>query len=79
MKISNTTIKKLFIHDGGSTICPDHAGFELSAAIKNNPTRKTHWTPLGTWEIASSDHYESFKSGTGIELDCEECRDWSAL
>ena len=74
---TKTATKKLYIHDDGSILCIDHAGHELSGAIKNNPRRKTHWTPRGTWEIATSDYYEYFKSGTGIELDCEVCRDWN--
>jgi hypothetical protein len=74
---TKTATKKLYIHDDGSILCTDHAGHELSGAIKNNPRRKTHWTPRGTWEIATSDYYEYFKSGTGIDLDCEICRDWN--
>jgi hypothetical protein len=70
---ANTLTKKLYIHDDGTISCIDHAGFELSYLVKNNPRRKTHWTPRGTWEIATSDYYEYFKTNTGIELDCEIC------
>jgi hypothetical protein len=69
----------LYIHDSGSVICADHAGFELAGEIAHNPKSFEYWTVLGTWVVAGARDYLAFKNGTGFDLACESCTDWSAL
>lgn len=44
-----TTVPALYINDNGRTVCAEHAGSYLTAAITTNPTAPIHFTPLGSW------------------------------
>jgi hypothetical protein len=63
----------LYIHDSGSVICADHAGFELAFKIVHNPDSYEYWTSQGTWFVAGARDYLAFKDATGLILACEGC------
>ena len=67
--------RKLYIHDDGSITCVEHAPHSLLGLLQSSPRKRIHWTPRGTWELASADYYAEFKAGTGFNLDCEICRE----
>jgi hypothetical protein len=64
---------KLYIHDDGSTTCIKHAPHSLLGSLESNPNKRIHWTPRGTWELATADYYDEFREGTGFDLECEIC------
>ena len=65
-------IKTYWSDDNGATVCADHAGAYLTAAIQNRPKAATHNTPLGTWERLSQDDVNYFTSEYGYC--CETCK-----
>jgi len=69
-------MKKIYIHDDGSSVCVEHAGANLAASIKANPDKKLHWTPRGTWELVPANYYPKYKKATGVDFDCESCFDF---
>ena len=68
----------LYIHDDGSTTCVLHAPFSVRGLLEENPRKKLHWTPRGTWEKASAQYLEYFKAQTGVDMNCETCTDMEA-
>jgi hypothetical protein len=68
-----TTSKALYIHDDGSVTCVDHAPYSAQGFMQENPRKKIIWTPRGTWEKATNEYREYFKTQTGVEMDCETC------
>lgn len=66
-------MKKIYIHDDGSSTCIEHAPHSVKNLLQENPRKKIHWTPRGTWELAPASFAEEFKQGTGFDFDCETC------
>jgi len=55
----------------GMLLCSDHAGTYLASAIAAHPKRKSHDTPLGTWERLNTAEVEYLASEFGYL--CETC------
>lgn len=67
-------MKKIFIHDDGSLVCADHAWGDLKSCIEQEPRKRIHWTPRGTWELAPKNYAEEFERETGFKFECETCQ-----
>jgi hypothetical protein len=68
-------MKTLYTHDGGEIICIEHAGYDLKYLVGQKPKARKHWTPHGTWELATAEDFNYFKQMTGIDMECEECQE----
>lgn len=55
-------MSQLWTNDNGYTVCMEHAGNYLTAAVRAHPHATEHHTPLDTWIAIRS---------TG--LTCEHC------
>jgi len=66
-------MKKLYTHDDGTITCIEHAGYELKSLATEKPKKRKHWTPRGTWELATAEDFAYFKQMIGSDMNCEEC------
>lgn len=71
--VSKDEVPKVFINiHGGEVLCADHAGSQLSSAIKAKPRAPKWSTSFGDWVRATMDDVASWKM-SGLTLDCESC------
>ncbi len=66
---------KLWISNNGRIACVKHGGGYLEAAIRANPRKSTHVTPLDHWQRAKvADRVAWMRAGLGV-MKCEGCDD----
>lgn len=62
----------LWTDGGGTILCSPHAGNYLTSAIDARPRARTHRTPLGTWDLMTSEEVAVLRLEFG-PLICETC------
>lgn len=72
-------MNRYWCDDNGALTCEDHAGSYLRASISASPRKRTHRTPLGTWELLTADEVAEMQTLfdewgiTGRTEVCEMC------
>lgn len=61
-----------YVHDGGRSLCAEHAGYELAHAIHHAPERGEHELPGGTWQLITPDMVRALGLN-GRDVACETC------
>lgn len=64
----------LFIDNGGRIECVEHGGSYLRSAFASAPNRRTHRTPITTWEKVDAEFAREWESALGFPPACETCR-----
>ena len=71
-------MNRYWCDDNGALTCENHAGSYLRASISASPRKRTHRTPLGTWELLTDDEVAEMRdlfreSIPGRTEVCEMC------